>query len=376
MQVSAKRSILWVVSNPASIKELRQELRAASVFENHTVATTFKYIFLIGIGVGLWIVALQSPVWLALCIAPVAAIPLASGSMIGHEGAHGSFSSDKTKNEVMLHVAFPLMGGLGALHWKQKHNVLHHGHPNVHGIDDDVALWPMALCEAGYKDSPRPQQFFQKHLQGYLFWPLTLFLSFVMRWETVKGSVRYVRKNGITKALVADVSCLIIHYSLWIGLPAVLFGLSKALIVYTSVWAVGGLLLALIFAPAHIGLPIVSDYEKGWKHQLATTRNLKLPKVISWLFIGLDYQVEHHLFTKIPHQNLPRAQEIMKAWCHREQLPHFEEPYLVALKDTASYFFSAWQAPPSTEGTGSTTEPSKDTPFSGQDVVPKQASVG
>jgi fatty acid desaturase len=59
-------------------------------------------------------------------------------------------------------------------------------------------------------------------------------------------------------------------------------------------------------------------------------------------FIGLDYQVEHHLFPKIPHKNLPRAAQITAAWCKREGVPYQSEPYLVALADAARFMAMAW----------------------------------
>jgi len=45
----------------------------------------------------------------------------------------------------ILHLVFPFFGGLGVQHWKNKHNHLHHGHPNVVGRDPDMNVWPMAL---------------------------------------------------------------------------------------------------------------------------------------------------------------------------------------------------------------------------------------
>lgn len=30
--------------------------------------------------------------------------------------------------------------GVPGLYWSHKHNVLHHGHPNVHGVDPDLNL--------------------------------------------------------------------------------------------------------------------------------------------------------------------------------------------------------------------------------------------
>jgi linoleoyl-CoA desaturase len=79
-----------------------------------------------------------------------------------------------------------------------------------------------------------------------------------------------------------------------------------------------------------------------WLHQLETTRNLEMPRFVSYFFIGLDYQVEHHLFPKIPHQKLPRAAAITRAWCERNGIPYHSVPYLYALADSARFMAAAW----------------------------------
>jgi fatty acid desaturase len=164
-----------------------------------------------------------------------------------------------------------------------------------------------------------------------------------MRVETWKATWRSARRHGIDHRWLIDVACQVIHYGIFLGLPAMLFGFARAAICYGVIWAVAGLLLTLIFVPAHLGLPIVSSQNKGWHHQFATTRNLRLPLWISWLFIGLDYQVEHHMFPRIPHQNMARARPILKRWCERAGMPYQEQPYLCALQNTAGYLFRAWR---------------------------------
>jgi len=104
-------------------------------------------------------------------------------------------------------------------------------------------------------------------------------------------------------------------------------------------------MLALVFLPAHVGLPIVHQQHHDWLHQVETTQNLALPKFVSFFFIGLDYQVEHHLFPKIPHHQLPRAAAIAQAWCERHGLPHMTAPYGVALVDAARFISHAWTRP-------------------------------
>ena len=64
--------------------------------------------------------------------------------------------------------------------------------------------------------------------------------------------------------------------------------------------------------------------------------------MVSFFFIGLDYQVEHHLFPKIPHANLPRAAEITAAWCKRHGVVYQTTPYLDALADAVQFMSSAW----------------------------------
>jgi fatty acid desaturase len=64
---------------------------------------------------------------------------------------------------------------------------------------------------------------------------------------------------------------------------------------------------------------------------------------VSFFFIGLDYQVEHHLFPKIPHANLPRAAAITRDWCTRHGVVYHTEPYLDALADASRFIRGAWE---------------------------------
>jgi fatty acid desaturase len=91
-----------------------------------------------------------------------------------------------------------------------------------------------------------------------------------------------------------------------------------------------------------MGLPIVRAANHVWEHQLATTRDLQLPRVISFFFIGLDYQAEHHLFPRIPHQHLPRAAHVTRVWCERNGVTHHSEPYLTALAKAERFMRDAW----------------------------------
>jgi fatty acid desaturase len=135
------------------------------------------------------------------------------------------------------------------------------------------------------------------------------------------------------------------HVVLWIVIPSILFGFWAALLYWLTMWSVVGVMLAMIFAPAHMGLPILKQHRDPWRLQLETTRNLVLPRWLSFFFIGLDYQVVHHLMANVPHQNMRPAAGIVGAWAAREGCRSLEIGYWEGLKDVTRFMHRAWDIP-------------------------------
>jgi fatty acid desaturase len=329
------------------LQSLRLELTQAGLLEHCTGRSWMKLSTLLVVLAGLIAATIVLPWWCAILLVPITAVIAATTAMFGHEAAHGSFAAGKLHNELVLHLVFPLFGGLGALHWKSKHNQRHHGHPNVVGRDPDIEIWPIALSSVAHAESGRLRRWLQRAVQGHLYWPLALLLAFAMRYESWRHLFGRLRAGKIDRALALDLGCLIAHYTLWLVVPSFWFGFWPVVALYAGLWAVVGLLLALVFTPAHVGLPVVREDEGGgWLLQLQTTRNLLMPRWLSWFFVGLDYQVEHHLFPRIPHQHLPRASAIVAAWCGRLGVPHHEMAYAAAVRDSTRHLRSAWQDVP------------------------------
>ncbi len=331
----------------SDLKVLRAELSDSGVFARRTARTSGKLAVLLAAVAALLALVALMPWWCAVLLVPLAAIPAVTAAMIGHEAGHGSFAARPLTNELVLHLVFPLFGGLGVQHWKNKHNHLHHGHPNVVGRDPDMNVWPMALSSAEHAASSRFRRWLQRRLQGHLFWPLTVLLAFSMRYESARYLIRRARAGEVDRALVADAACLLAHYAAWLVVPAFWFGLWPVLMVYAGLWATAGVLLALVFAPAHIGLPLSDAGQRGaWDQQLAGTRNLRMPGWLSWFFIGLDFQVEHHLFPRIPHQNLARAALVVGPWCARVGAPYQSASYRSSLRQVTRHVRLSWQIGP------------------------------
>jgi fatty acid desaturase len=325
------------------IKALRREAKAAGVYKRHELRSWLKFLFLLTVAAGIIAVQVASPLWLAALLVPVCAWFITGAVMIGHEGGHKALSKNNTRNSLMLHLAFPIMGGLGAQYWKYKHNVKHHAYPNVQGEDPDILLWPMACTSEVHAKAGPAQKFFQRHLQGAAFWPLTMLLPVSMRGSSFIYLYRRIKERGMDREVAVDLFSLSMHYILWLVVPSFFVGFGAAFAFWFVTWAFVGLYLAMIFAPAHMGLPIYRDHHDPWLLQLETTRNLRLPKIISFFFIGLDYQVEHHLFPRVPHQNMALARDVVRAWTARHGIQHLEVSYWEGFKDVTRFMNDGWK---------------------------------
>ncbi len=322
---------------------LRSELRDAGLFEHREVRSLVKI-------AGMFVALLATIVaigtfrgWLAVLLVPLASVLTTSIAMFGHEGSHRSFSASAKRNAWLTYITFPMFSGLSALYWHNKHDRLHHGHPNVEGIDPDINPFPFASSMTEHLTKGKKERWFQRNLQRWVFWPMSTLMSVGMRRSSILYLWRYPREHGRTRQWAIELACVTVHYVMWAIVPMIVWGPLFGFVFFVSVWAGVGVLLALIFAPAHMGLPVVTQPNHDWLHQVETTRNLELPRVISFFFIGLDYQVEHHLFPKIPHQNLPAAARITRTWCAKQHLPYPSVPYLHALADSIRFMGTAWQ---------------------------------
>ena len=90
--------------------------------------------------------------------------------------------------------------------------------------------------------------------------------------------------------------------------------------------AVFSLYIGCSFAPNHKGMPLIDrDSEMGFaRRQVITARNLSGGWFTEFVFGGLNYQIEHHLFPTMPRPNLARAQSIVRAFCADNHLRYCE----------------------------------------------------
>ena len=66
----------------------------------------------------------------------------------------------------------------------------------------------------------------------------------------------------------------------------------------------------------------LGDAECFPQRQLRTTMDVECPAWLDFLHGGLQFQVEHHLFPRVPRHNLRRLRGLVRAFCEDVGIEH------------------------------------------------------
>ena len=154
-----------------------------------------------------------------------------------------------------------------------------------------------------------------------LFYPLLLTEGIGLRTESIKALTRKLpRLTAIEATLIA------VHLAAYFGVVFWLLPPAKAIAFIVTMNLLFGLYIGSVFAPNHKGMPIqMPDEEWDWlTRQVVTSRNIRSSYLTDFLYGGLNYQIEHHLFPAMPRRALRRARPITIEYCQEIGLPYHE----------------------------------------------------
>ncbi len=279
------------------------------------------------------------------------------GLSIMHDANHNAYSRNKSINTLMGKL-MNIIGG-SDVNWRIQHNVLHHTYTNVEGMDEDI--------DAGIlmRFSPN-QQWLKGHRFQHLYAWFLYGLMTIM-WFTVKDYQQYarykkkdlVKTQGISseRLITTIVTWKVVYLGVLIVLPIVFTPVSwwVSILGFLLMHYVAGLVLALIFQPAHVvpssAFPIpdkTGNIETDWAvSQLLNTANFA-PKarLFSWYVGGLNYQVEHHLFPNICHVHYRKIAHIVRDTAFEYGLPYYSyETFYEAVREHARMLHRLGQKP-------------------------------
>ena len=103
--------------------------------------------------------------------------------------------------------------------------------------------------------------------------------------------------------------------------------------------ALAGFHMGAVFAPNHKGMPILDkDDELDYmQRQILTARDVRPSPLVDYMYGGLNYQIEHHLFPNMPSNRLKDGKEVVKEFCRNRGLPYHETGVWQSNKEILGY---------------------------------------
>lgn len=310
-------------------------------------AMVLKTVVLIGIYFGCFAaICLFQPSWaISLLLWAVMGCGMAGiGMSVMHDANHGAYSSNKLVNRLLGHTLI-LLGG-SPFNWKQQHNVLHHTYTNITDWDEDIDN------KLVLRFSPHTRVLglhrFQKYYALFFYGIMTLY------WCTAKDFIQFARHSRVHRSnrdaaenfriLSAIIAGKLLYYFIFFGIPVGLLGIPflQVLAGFVLMHVVAGIILTVVFQLAHTvegtqhPLPDESgSIESAWAvHQMMTTKNFSPDnKWLSWYVGGLNFQIEHHLFSNVCHVHYPKIAPIVKKTAEEFGIPYLQhETFFSAIR--------------------------------------------
>jgi len=244
------------------------------------------------------------------------------GMSVMHDAIHGSYSPHKWINNLAGGSIYLI--GSSPSTWAIQHNILHHTYTNITGYDEDIETKGFIRLS---KNTPWKK--YQRFQQYYAF----LFYGFMTIAKLIGDMPQLFKynRNGLTGEQndkpVREVIRMIISKSVYLviilGLPLWLtdFSWGQVLLGFLIMHMVGGMIMSTIFQMAHVvegtAQPLPDDqgiiHNEWMVHQLNTTSDFARNNwLLNWYVGGLNYQIEHHLFSNICHVHYPALAPIVE----------------------------------------------------------------
>lgn len=286
---------------------------------------------MLALGIGAFFVI--GDTWWQLVNAVWIGVWCAQASFMFHDAGHKSMFRARASATVVGYTHANLINGFSYGWWVNHHN-RHHSHPNHLSLDPDIGRRTAIFDIKQYATRSRVGRFIVRH-QSVLFFVLLTLESYKMQKTAWKMILKREVKNPLLEAglivlrLAVYLTCVFLVLSPWL---AVAFLLIQQ--------AVMGVYFGMIFAPNHKGMEIRDGEEEtlDWlERQVLTSRNINPSPLIDFMYGGLNYQIEHHLFPSMPQGSLARARELTMEYCAEKGIPYVEMGFWASYKEVATF---------------------------------------
>lgn len=228
-----------------------------------------------------------------------------SAGWIGHDYIHGT-----DKFSFRMRNFASLAAGMSPTWWSDKHNK-HHAVPNEVGVDEDLATDPALYVYAPTTTKDSPLRKFQ-----HFYVPIAFsWLFAIWRIDSAKVCIKDAL-SGFKRKTQWESVFQLAHYALmaaFVPLPVFLGSVFFA-----------GLVTAIIVTVTHQSEDLFWGFNPDFVlSQFLSTRNAKCNTLFSdWLWGGMQWQLEHHLFPSMPRSKYPALSGVIQKFASENGLEY------------------------------------------------------
>lgn len=282
-------------------------------------------------------------------------------AFIGHDLGHNAVTHNRIYDSYLGLFVGNLCTGISIGWWKRSHNV-HHIATNSCTYDPDIQHLPVFAVDpvlvttklfSTYANMYMPLSDVAHVLvkyQHWLYYPVMAFARFNLYIQSLNHALR-LSYYGTAGDLIWRQNLQIASLAgFWTWLLAMTLSLptwESRILFFLPAHMVAGILhvqITLSHFPMETYTGVTyDDSSNGYlRTQLATTLDIDCSPAMDWFHGGLQFQVVHHLWPRLPRHNLRRVKVILESFCKEHDLVYNQASFLRAncmvvdtLKETA-----------------------------------------
>ena len=300
--------------------ELKRRVKEAGLLEPQPLYYSLKIAFTVSLAIpGIVVLLITRNLGLQLLDALYLAFVFAQISFIGHDVGHRQVLRPGPACTVLELVCGNLLVGVSSSWWMTKHNQ-HHSHPNRTDFDPDVMLPVIAFSLRRAHGMNWAQRLMVRN-QHVLYPFLTLLECVVLR----VSSVQFLAM-GRGRRWLLELALMAFHLGLYAWLIFHQFGVNPGIAFVVVHQMAFGFYMGSVFAPNHKGMLVIED-DRNFDfllEQVLTSRNVSPSPIADFVYGGLNYQIEHHLFPSMARNQLGKAQVLVRQFCDERSIPYHQ----------------------------------------------------
>jgi fatty acid desaturase len=244
------------------------------------------------IAAGAWVVMSWVSWWTIPAIFVYGTLYGSASDARWHECGHRTAFKSKTANLVVYHIA-SFMDVREPVSWRWSHN-RHHADTIIVGRDPEIAY-------------QRPIRI--RRIVADMFGILSTWAEFQKYAANVRGRLTpaaadYVPAREVSRSVFWGR----VHVTIWLVVIATAIAITSLLpLVLIGLPSLYGRWLLVVFGTTqHAGLA-----EDVLDHRL-NTRTVHMNPVSRFLYLNMNYHLEHHMFPSVPYRNLPKLHALVR----------------------------------------------------------------